>query len=232
MFMPTWDNGTPHDWNSCFRKDFQVQFLAWACENISEIEIFINPVPYMEHMNQNRNIELEIILSLVKGKAHLREIARAINEPLSNVLRRVEKLKKENVLDYKQEGKNKVFFIKNNLNSRNYIYSAEFYKLSKLLSKYPNLSIILEDAKKNAPKGMIILFGSYAKGTAKEDSDIDIYIETTDNKIKNKVQELNTKLSIKTGKFDLNSLLIKEIIKNHVIVRGVEDYYEKTGFFK
>jgi predicted nucleotidyltransferase len=183
-------------------------------------------------MNQNRNIELEIILSLVKGKAHLREIARAINEPLSNVLRRVEKLKKENVLDYKQEGKNKVFFIKNNLNSRNYIYSAEFYKLSKLLSKYPDLGIILEDVKKNAPKGMIILFGSYAKGTAKEDSDIDIYIETTDNKIKNKVQELNSKLSIKTGKFDLNSLLIKEIIKNHVVIRGVEDYYEKTGFFE
>ena len=82
------------------------------------------------------------------------------------------------------------------------------------------------------PRGMIILFGSYAKFIPKEDSDIDIYIETTENKVKNKLQELNSKLSIKIGKFDKDSLLIKEIIKNHIVVRGVEEYYEKAGFFE
>ena len=79
---------------------------------------------------------------------------------------------------------------------------------------------------------MIVLFRSYAKGHPKKDSDIDIYLETTNNKIKPKIQELNSKINIKVGKFDINSLLVKEIIKNHVIIRGVEDFYEKNKFFE
>ena len=183
-------------------------------------------------MVQNKNIELEIILNLIKNKSHLREIARSIEESHSTVLRKINELVKENVIDYKHEGKNKIFFIKNNLKSKNYVYSAEIYKLNKLLKKHLQLSIIFEDIKKKFQKGMIVLFGSYAKGNPKSDSDIDIYLETTDNKIKNKLKELNSKLSIKIGEFDITSLLIKEIIKNHVIIRGVEEYYEKNNFFK
>ena len=79
---------------------------------------------------------------------------------------------------------------------------------------------------------MIILFGSYAKGISKPNSDIDIYLETNDNKIKNKIKEINSRLSIKIGKFDAKSLLIKEIIKNHIIIRGLENFYERVDFFK
>jgi len=193
---------------------------------------------YMVHMVQKkdnvieRNLELEIILALIKSNMHLREIARTISKPHSSVLRKINKLLKENVLDYKKEGKNKVFFIKNNLNAKTYVYSAEIYKLNKVLNKYPKLSIILEDIKRNVPKGIIMLFGSYAKENTKRESDIDIYIETDDNKIKKKVEELNSKISVKIGGFDINSLLIKEIIKNHVIIRGVEGFYERNKFFE
>ncbi|MBL7053572.1 MAG: nucleotidyltransferase domain-containing protein [Candidatus Portnoybacteria bacterium] len=183
-------------------------------------------------MVQNKNIELDIILTLIKGESHLREISRNIGESHSTVLRKINELVKDNILDYKQEGKNKIFFIKNNLKSKNYVYSAEIYKLNKLLKKHPKLSILFEEIKKNFKKGIIILFGSYAKGNKKNDSDIDIYLETADNKIKNKIKEINSKLSIKIGEFDTNSLLIKEIIKNHVILRGVEEYYERNNFFK
>jgi len=183
-------------------------------------------------MVQNRNIDLEIMLCLIKNRIHLREIARSIKESHSTVLRKIEKLIKENAIDYKKEGKNKIFFIKNNLRAKNYVYSAEIHKLNKLIEKHPNLSIIFEDIKKNFPKGMIILFGSYTKSNENPKSDIDIYLETTDNKIKNKIKELNSKLSVKIGDFDLNSLLIKEIVKNHIIVRGIEEYYERNNIFK
>ncbi len=183
-------------------------------------------------MVQNQNIELEIILNLIKNKSHLREIARSIGESHSTISRKINELVKENVIDYKQEGKNKIFFIKNNLKSKNYVYSSEIHKLNKLLKKHPELSIIFEDIKKGFQKGIIILFGSYAKGNSKPHSDIDIFLETTNNKIKNKLRKLNSKLSIKIGEFDTNSLLIKEIVKNHVIIRGVEEYYEKNNFFK
>ena len=183
-------------------------------------------------VHNKNNIELEIILTLIKNKTHLRGIARTINESHSTVLRKINELVKENILDYKKEGKNNVFFIKTNLKAKNYVYSAEIYKLSKLLKKYPKFSIIFEDIKRSVPKGMIILFGSYAKGNPKPESDIDIYVETHDNKIKNKIQELHSQISIKTGDFDINSLLIKEIIKNHIIVRGLEDFYERNRFFE
>src|SRR3989344_4275170 len=187
----------------------------------------------MIHMVQNKNnLELEIILVLLKGKSHLREIARTLNESHSTILRKINELVKDNILDYKKEGKNKIFFIKNNLKARNYVYSAEIHKLNMLLKKHPKLSIIFEDIKKNFPKKMIILFGSYAKGISKPNSDIDIYLETNDDELKNKVKEINSKLSIKIGKFDAKSLLIKEIIKNHIIIRGLEDFYERVDFFK
>ncbi len=184
-------------------------------------------------MVQNKNnLESEIILVLLKNEAHLREIARILNESHSTILRKINVLFKENVLDYKREGKNKVFFIKKNLKAKNYVYSAEIYKLNKLLKNHPQLSVIFEDIKKNFLKGMIILFGSYAKGIPKHDSDIDIYLETNDNRLKNKIKEINSKLSIKIGKFDTKSLLIKEIINNHIILRGLEDFYERVEFFK
>src|SRR3989344_735633 len=146
----------------------------------------------MIHMVQNKNnLDLEIILVLLKNKTHLREIARTLNESHSTILRKINELLKENVLDYKKEGKNKIFFIKNNLKSKNYIYSAEIHKLNSLLKKHPELSIILEDIKKDFSKGMIILFGSYAKGVPKKESDIDIYLETKDNNIKTKVKNIN-----------------------------------------
>lgn len=183
-------------------------------------------------MVQNKNnIELEIILVLLRNKTHLREIARTLNQAHSTVLRKINDLIKENVLDYNKEGKNKIFFIKDNLKAKNYIYFAEIYKFNKLLKKHPELSIIFQDIKKNF-KGMTILFGSYAKGNPKQSSDIDIYLETNDIKIKNKISELNSRLNVKIGKFDSKSLLIKEIIKNHIIIRGLEDFYERTDFFK
>ena len=182
--------------------------------------------------NKSDNIELEIILVLIKGKSHLREIARTLKKPHATILRKLNDLVKMQVLDYKIEGRNKVFFIKNNLNSKNYVYSSEIYKLSRLIEKYPELGIILDDVKKSLPKLMIILFGSYAKGIAKQESDIDIYVETTNNSIKEKIKSINSKINVKIGKFDINSLLIKEIIKNHVILGGSEQFYEKSRFFE
>ena len=43
---------------------------------------------------------------------------------------------------------------------------------------------------------------------------------------------LDSKLSIKIGKYDKNNNLIKEIEKNHVIIKGVDEYYEKNKFFE
>ena len=87
----------------------------------------------------------------------------------------------------------------------------------------------MEQKIKKCDSKLIILFGSYAKNIAKPESDIDIYLETEDQNIKKKTEEINSKLSVKIGAFNKDSLLIKEIIKNHVILKGAERFYEQLS---
>ena len=77
----------------------------------------------------------------------------------------------------------------------------------------------------------IILFGSYAKEIAKKDSDIDIYADTISKKVKNEIEKINSKINVKIGKYSKDSLLIKEIEKDHVIIKGIEVFYERNKFF-
>ena len=173
------------------------------------------------------NYLYEVLLSLSKEAAHGRALAKKFNTSLTRIQSILSELEAYNVLDYKTEGKNKVYFIKHNLVARSYILNAENYKLVKLLRKYTFLEPLFKDITEQYPSRMILLFGSYAKFIPKEDSDIDMYVDTTNTKIKEAIRQLHPKLSVKIGKFNQNDLLVKEIIKNHIIVQGGESYYGK-----
>lgn len=193
----------------------------------------------MVHMVQNRNdsrglenLDSEIVLLLLKGRMHLRGIAKQLSRSHSTVLRRLAMLQRENALDYRTEGRNKVFFIKKNMQARNYALAAERYKFIKLLRKYPELSIIIGDVLKSVKESLVVLFGSYAKFSAKKDSDIDIYIETRKREVKEIAEKANSRISVKISTFYLESALIREIVKDHVILRGGDEFYEKTKLFE
>ena len=176
--------------------------------------------------------ELEIILALLKHKElHVRGLAKIIGMPHASISRAMKKLLNYNIVDFRFEGKNKVFRLKRGIEALNYVYAAEHFKLLNLIEKYPFFSVIIESVLSKADEKLIIIFGSFAKFNAKSDSDIDIFIETTNRKIKSKVEGINSRISAKVGKFDKNNLLIKEIIKDHIIVKGVEYYYEKNNAF-
>lgn len=115
-------------------------------------------------VHKGNSLELDIIELLLKADNHVRGIAIKMNESHSTILRRLNKLKKENIIDSRKEGKNKIFFLKKNLISRTYILQAELHKLIKLLRHNPELSIIFEEILKKTDEKLIILFGSYAKG--------------------------------------------------------------------
>lgn len=172
----------------------------------------------------------EIILNLLKGENHLRQIAKDLGMNHMTTKRILDSLMRSNVLDVKKQGRNNIFSIKNTLESQNTAFMAEFYKLNRLIRKHPELRGDIEKLKK-MPAETIIIFGSYAKDSETGRSDIDIYIDTSSSKIKKEAENINNKLSVKIGKFSKESLLIKEIEKNHVIVKGAERFYEKSKFF-
>ncbi|MBU0530053.1 MAG: nucleotidyltransferase domain-containing protein [Nanoarchaeota archaeon] len=178
------------------------------------------------------NQDLEAILALLNGKKHLRSMAKNLDMPHATLLRKLNRLVEENAIGFFREGKNRIFFIKNTIQARNYVYNAERYKLMRLVGNYPELGIIIEDVIRKTEEKPIVLFGSYAKFNAKKDSDIDIYVETESRKTKDLIEQIHSKIMVKIGIFDKKSPLIREIIKNHVILKGVEEFYEKTGFFE
>lgn len=178
-------------------------------------------------VQRRNNIELDIIELLRKEENHVRGIAKKLNESHSTILRKLENLKKENVVDSKREGRNKRFYLRENIVSRSYILQAELHKLAQVVRRHPELSVIFEEILKKTNGELIVLFGSYAKGLKKKESDIDIYIETKNRNVKRLVEDIHSKINVKIGNFDTRSPLIKEIIKDHIIIRGIEAFYEK-----
>ena len=177
-------------------------------------------------MNQKRlNNQYEIILELLKSPTHGRKLSETLNTPQTTIQRTLNVLEKDNIIKYKTEGKNKIYTLKNTPKAKSYIMIAENYKLLKLLNMYPKLEPLIDDLK-SSYNGQIILFGSYAKFISKKESDIDIYIDTKNQKIKTQLEQINSKLSIKTGTFKLGDPLTEEIIKYHVIIKGVEQFYD------
>ena len=178
------------------------------------------------------NYELEVLLFLLKKEMHGRELAKELKTSLTRVQAILKGLSQINVLDYKIEGKNHVYFIKKNIVAKGFVLNAENYKLAKLLREYIFLEPLVKDITEKCPDKMIVLFGSYAKFIPKDDSDIDIYVDTADKKIKEAVNKINEKISTKIGDFNKEDTLIQEIIKNHIIIQGGETFYEKLEFFK
>ncbi len=186
----------------------------------------------MVHMVQKRNIRNEIILALLKEKQlHLRAISKFINCPHSTVQREIINLKNRVILNYNSVGKNKIISIKKGAESLYIIYQAEYYKTSKFLESHPEFSVLIEKLFKIKNIDIIILFGSYTKGLEKKDSDIDLFVETNSRIIREEIKNINSRLNIKIGKFDKETPLGREIIKNHIIMKGVELFYEKNPIF-
>lgn len=171
-------------------------------------------------MLQKRN-DLEIIELLRKEQAHIRLIGKRLNLIPSTVLRTVKRLEDEKVVDFKVQGKNKTYFLKDTPESRIYLLMSEHYKLLKCLENQ-KLRRIFKQLKDKTCGELIVLFGSYAKGSAKKDSDVDIFVETKNRSVRAELNAISDELSIKIGELNKNDLLSKEIIKDHIVIQNVE----------
>ncbi|MDP1694729.1 MAG: hypothetical protein Q8L34_04275, partial [Candidatus Woesearchaeota archaeon] len=58
------------------------------------------------------NYNLKIIESLLRSENHIRGLAKLLDTNQTTIARKVQELHKENILDWKQEGRNKVVFLK------------------------------------------------------------------------------------------------------------------------
>lgn len=185
------------------------------------------------------NIKEKIIKYFVENKkpTSIRKLSQAINSDYKNTHNAVSDLSKKKIIEKNKIGNTNQITL--NQSSNTLIYGVEKKRLNQALLKNPELKIIKEDIKEIGYPFMIVLvFGSYAKQKNTQNSDIDICI-ISDNLTK--INKLIENIKLLTAKIDIHTFNVKEftsminkknnnvgneIIKNNIILHGIENYYE------
>ena len=176
---------------------------------------------------------LQIFSTNPNDKIHGRNIAKRLNANQMTVLLNLNKLEEDKIFLTETKGKNKNFF----LNKKNeliypFMEVAEIYRSMQMIDKNFLIYSIIKDIKE-LTKGVVIIFGSYAKGCATKESDIDILIidKITDNVfdiVKNKypvdIHIMNMSKKEFINGMKTKKPFIKEIIEHHIIMQGSEEF--------
>ena len=190
----------------------------------------------------NMKLELKIVDLLARNierKFTINEIAKSLEEYYSFVHRTTNKLIKDEVVTKEKAGKSHLCSI--NLGAEKtvaLIQLSEIERKNDFYNSNKELKIILEDFVKPIESTIntisIVLFGSYAKGTATKESDIDILLIS---ETKTGIDKITKEIHAKYGK-EINAVvmtsedfkkqkgkeIIKEIIKNHYVLYGAENF--------
>lgn len=143
-------------------------------------------------------------------------------------------MQKEGILRYATLGRNKQFSlvledrepIINMMAAAEHLRTVEFYRKN---------MVIKEVATKILPhcKGIVAIFGSYAKGTQKKDSDLDIFVAgSCDKREIRRIGEVHQiDISVQSYPADLfgpslrkNDIFLTEVLKGHIIIRDPEGF--------
>jgi len=182
--------------------------------------------------NQNINI-VETFLKDYSKQHTGSEIARKkqLNQKtVSNILRSLEK---EGMLISTMQGRNRIYFL--NLDNTEVIEFISAVEHMRTLQFYKKQPLVKEIAAKilASSTGIVVIFGSYAKGTEKKDSDLDVFIAGSyDSRKMEKVKEMyGIDISLKhylvhyfRKALKNNDPFIEEIIKEHIILSGTREF--------
>jgi len=185
----------------------------------------------MSNMVLNNN-SLEILESFsgdYKKNIYGRDISKKLKMNQKTVSNILNKLEKENILKFSIEGKNKYYYLNNlNYKIKEIIKIIEINRKIKLIEKYKKFSELFNKLESRI-EGVLIIFGSYANFLTNEKSDLDILIIGKHQELKDLEELYNIKINIvkiDKNKFNKEDILIKEIIKNHIIFKGMEEFIE------
>ncbi len=198
-------------------------------------------------VEKTTSVKLEI-LRLFKSnylsQFHVREMAKLVKKNHVTLLPHLKSLEKDKIIISKTVGKNKQHSLNfENIITKNYLTLSETVETTSFLEKIFLIKKITKELFNLNLSGTIIIFGSYAKNTFKEYSDIDLFYlgQITDKQIQNiksigktYAKTINIKKStLKNFEAGLRKKdpLIIEIIKNHIILQNPEQFVNSLWRF-
>ncbi|MFH1710710.1 MAG: helix-turn-helix domain-containing protein [Nanoarchaeota archaeon] len=180
-------------------------------------------------LNNKASDILENFAEDYNKKIYGRDISKKLRMNQKTVSNILSKLEKENVLKFSTEGKNKYYYLnKSNHNIKEIVKLIEINRKIKFVERYKKLTELFNNLALKT-EGILVIFGSFANFSSNEKSDLDILVIGKPAEIKDLEEMYNIKINvvkIDKNKFDKNDTLIREIIKNHVVLRGVEEFIE------
>jgi len=162
-----------------------------------------------------------------------RELARKLKANQRTVQLSLNALEKEKIIKSRINGKNKEFLLnRENPLTKQVLIMVEIYKSYKTLSSNFELYQIVSDLIKHT-NGVVLIYGSFVKGYATKESDLDILIIgkmdiTEEESLKNKYSReihtmfLNEREFVDGFKKKANFIL--EVVENHIICQGFEKF--------
>lgn len=134
-------------------------------------------------------------------------------------------LEKEHILKSTTEGKNKKYSLnkENREILKHFLLAIEHLRTIEFYKKYPLIKEIAEKVQKHI-QGTALVFGSYAKNTAKKESDIDVLVigKCNEKEIAKLERVYNVEINLKIYPKIQNDILFKEAIKNHILIKNFE----------
>ncbi len=182
--------------------------------------------------------DLKILSLFTKGynkEYYIREVEKLLNVSSRTALLTLAKLEKKGILELEAKGKIKIYSIKKSTLSREFFLLTEQYKRIQFLEENHLIKEVLEKADEFM-QGLIIIFGSYAKGIQKDDSDLDLFIvgKYEENKIKDIGKKYGIDVNIKNYPMKIfekeihDDFLLKEVTGNHILIKDAEGFVRRV----
>lgn len=184
------------------------------------------------------DMDLKILGLFTKGyekEYYIREVEKLLEVSSRTALVTLAKLGKKGILESMTKGKIKSYAIKKSTISREFFLLTEQYKKIVFLEKNHLVKEVLEKADEFL-QGIVIVFGSYAKGMQKEDSDLDLFVVGTfdEKKIKEAGNKYGLDINLKSYPMSIfekemhDDVLLKEIVENHIILKDAEGFVRRV----